>query len=246
MTIILLIIYFIKSTLFYMFDKLARTAIFAKLVMAYKAFVIIKLLELKRYLWWVKEEEKGQYHHGISVHDHVYEEEIPEHHHYDSSPPWSGGWPYGRGHKKKKRKAVKKAIIKLVLIALLIKHKIKMLLTAFHTFLAFKAALLTSILVVIHGIKLWIEIKHKHHPQKVIYYENAHHTHYDDHHDEHFDDHHNSGWNFWGRSGVEAPTSTPPPTNYYNSIASYLTKRSSTGADNLAYSAYAPQEIAKN
>lgn len=74
-----------------------------------------------------------------------------------------------RGHhkKKKKIKAIKKAIIKLVLIALLIKSKLKMLLTAFQTFLQFKAVLLATILVLIHAAKLWVEIKHKHHPQKV-------------------------------------------------------------------------------
>lgn len=73
----------------------------------------------------------------------------------------------GHHHKKKKIKAIKKAIIKLVLIALLIKHKLKMLLTAFQTFLQFKAVLLATIYVLIHVAKLWIEIKHKHHPQKV-------------------------------------------------------------------------------
>lgn len=82
-----------------MFDKVARTAIFAKLVFAFKVFIIVKLLELKRYLWWVKEEKKEQWHHGVSLHDHIYEEEPPEHHY--ESPPWSGGgggggWPWYR------------------------------------------------------------------------------------------------------------------------------------------------------
>lgn len=42
-----------------------------------------------------------------------------------------------------------------------------MLLTAFQTFLQFKAVFLASVYVIIHAIKLWAEIKHKHHPQKV-------------------------------------------------------------------------------
>ncbi|XP_014252401.1 uncharacterized protein LOC106668301 isoform X1 [Cimex lectularius] len=147
----------------------------------------------------------------------------------------------GRGHKKKKKiKAIKKAIIKLVLIALLIKHKLKMLLVAFQTFLQFKGALLATILVIIHAVKLWIEMKHKHHPQKVIYYENAHHQHhYDDHHHhdhDHGDDHHH-GWSLWGRSGYE-PSSTPPPNFYPPGLAGYFSKRSS----DLAYSAYTPKD----
>ncbi|XP_014252402.1 uncharacterized protein LOC106668301 isoform X2 [Cimex lectularius] len=95
MTVILLIIYFIKSQLFYMFDKVARTAIFAKLIFALKIFVIVKLLELKRYIWWVKEEKK-EVHEEVSVHDHHYDE-VPGGHYgapIDSPPPWSGGWPW--------------------------------------------------------------------------------------------------------------------------------------------------------
>ncbi|CAA9997037.1 unnamed protein product [Nesidiocoris tenuis] len=98
MTVILLIIYFIINQLFYMFDKVARTAIFAKLVIALKIFVVVKLLELKRYLWWVKEEKKeGEYHSELSLHDHHYDDHD---HHYDSygppdhhgPPHWHAGW----------------------------------------------------------------------------------------------------------------------------------------------------------
>lgn len=107
MTIILLIIYFIISQLFYMFDKVARTAIFAKLVLAFKIYVLVKLIELKRYLWWVKEEKKEEVHHEVAVHDHHWDEPEHYHHdyghheyghhdyhdhgHYDNHGPW-GGW----------------------------------------------------------------------------------------------------------------------------------------------------------
>lgn len=69
-----------------MFDKVARTFIFAKLLLALKIFVVVKLLELKRYLWWVKEEKKeGETHSELALHDH----------HYDDHHDYYGG---GGGH----------------------------------------------------------------------------------------------------------------------------------------------------
>lgn len=83
-----------------------------------------------------------------------------------------------RGHKKKVKKAIKKAILKLIIVGLLIKQKIKMLLMAAQTFLQFKFLLVAIVYVVSNIVKIWLDIKSKHHPQKVIYYENAHHQHH--------------------------------------------------------------------
>ncbi|KAG8245183.1 hypothetical protein J6590_009259 [Homalodisca vitripennis] len=85
---------------------------------------------------------------------------------------------WARGHKKKVKKAIKRAILKLIIVGLLIKQKIKMLLMAAQTFLQFKFLLVAIVYVVSNIVKIWLEIKSKHHPQKVIYYENAHHQHH--------------------------------------------------------------------
>lgn len=67
----------------------------------------------------------------------------------------------------------------------------------------------------------------------MIYYENAHHQHHYDHHDDHHDhwDEHGggSGWSLWGRSGLEAPTTTPL-------YAAYLERSS----HDLPYAAHVP------
>lgn len=83
-----------------------------------------------------------------------------------------------RGHKKKVKKAIKKAILKLIIVGLLIKQKIKMLLMIAQTFLQFKFLLVAIVYVISNIVKIWLDLKSKHNPQKVIYYENAHHQHH--------------------------------------------------------------------
>ena len=68
----------------------------------------------------------------------------------------------------------------------------------------------------------------------MIYYENAHHQHHYDHHDDHhepWDEHGGGGgsWSLWGRSGLEAPTTTPI-------YAAYLERAS----HDLPYAAHVP------
>ncbi|KAL1140385.1 hypothetical protein AAG570_000317 [Ranatra chinensis] len=224
MKVILLILYFIKSKLFHMFDFVARTALFAKLVFIFKLFVIAKLVEVTRYLWWLKELKKEGF--DYSHHDHHHTEE--DYHHFYGPQHYDHG-PHPEGKKKKIKRAIKKAIIKLIIIALLIKHKIKMLLMAFQTFLLFKFVLLAGIYVVATIFKVWAEIKHKHHPQKVIYYENAHHQHHYDHDNDHYDDH---GWTggLWGRSMVVPDMSgdtthqTQPQSAHYDAYSAHVPK----------------------
>lgn len=92
--IILLILYFVKSQLFYMFDHLVRTGIFAGFALVAKVFIVLKFVELKRYLWLIKE-DKEFYHHEVSHHDHHYDHHY-DHHHDDGG--WLGGlskgWPW--------------------------------------------------------------------------------------------------------------------------------------------------------
>ncbi|XP_054279632.1 uncharacterized protein LOC128997879 [Macrosteles quadrilineatus] len=148
-----------------------------------------------------------------------------------------------RGHKKKVKKAIKKAILKLIIVGLLIKQKIKMLLMAAQTFLQFKFLLVAIVYVVSNIVKIWLDIKSKHHPQKVIYYENAHHQHHyePEHHD--FDEHeHGGGWGgLWGRSIVATeptPTNSPYHSAQGGSSGSYDNYPRSMDAQDIVYRAH--------
>jgi hypothetical protein len=79
MKVILLILFFIGSQLFFMFDKVARTGIFAGLVFILKLWVLLKIVDAKRYLWWLKvhKKEETEYAH----HDHHYVEDDYYHYH---------------------------------------------------------------------------------------------------------------------------------------------------------------------
>lgn len=118
------------------------------------------------------------------------------------------------------KKEIKKAILKLIIFALLIKQKIKMLLMAAQTFLQFKFLLVAIVYVVSNIVKIWLDIKSKHQPQKVIYYENAHHQHHYEpehgHHEGGYDDHHEGWGGLWGRS-IVATESTNTPSSGSNS-----------------------------
>ncbi|XP_075218003.1 uncharacterized protein LOC142322817 isoform X1 [Lycorma delicatula] len=155
-----------------------------------------------------------------------------------------------RGHKKKVKKEIKKAIIKVIIFALLLKQKIKMLLMAAQTFLQFKFLLVAIVYVLSNIVRLWVEIKQKHHPQKVIYYENAHHQHHyePEHHDHGILEDHGGGWGgIWGRSIAVTPSeqpspSSPNPTDYFpRSIEQDSILKKRIDAQELVYTKQKPQ-----
>ncbi|KAL5282282.1 hypothetical protein ACFFRR_005460 [Megaselia abdita] len=97
-----------------------------------------------------------------------------------------------RGKKKKK----KKALVKLMLWGTIIKGKIELLLKILSAHLQIKFFLIALVGLLINIARFWIDIKKSHSPQKVIYYEHAHHQHtYEDHGDDW-----NSEGSYWKRS----------------------------------------------
>lgn len=138
-----------------------------------------------------------------------------------------------RGHKKKVKKAIKKAILKVIIFLFLLKQKIKMLLMAAQTFLQFKFLLVAIVYVVSNIVKIWVDIKAKHHPQKVIYYENAHHQHHyePEHHHEAYDEHEHGWGGLWARSITATESANTPADTDYDTKP-----RSLTTAHDLAYS----------
>ncbi|XP_037909034.1 uncharacterized protein LOC119650373 isoform X2 [Hermetia illucens] len=92
-----------------------------------------------------------------------------------------------RGKKKKK----KKAIMKILMIGSVIKSKIELLLKLLSAHLQIKFFAISVIGLLLNLVRFWLDIKGGHGPQKVIYYEHAHHQH---HYDEHDDWDHGGYW----------------------------------------------------
>ncbi|XP_022198864.2 uncharacterized protein LOC111055870 isoform X1 [Nilaparvata lugens] len=159
----------------------------------------------------------------------------------------SNGVEQARGHKKKVKKEIKKAIIKVIIFTLLLKQKIKMLLMAAQTFLQFKFLMVAIVYVISNIIRLWVEIKQKHHPQKVIYYENAHHQHHyePEHHDHGILEDHGGGWGgIWGRSIAVTPQEQGGGMPQSSTIATDYFPRSMDNSDQFHANRMAAQDLA--
>ncbi|KAL0267862.1 UNVERIFIED_CONTAM: hypothetical protein PYX00_010014 [Menopon gallinae] len=96
-----------------------------------------------------------------------------------------------RGHKKKYLKKQNKHL-KIILLLMLIKNKVKMFLHKFTFLIQLKFLAIAAANLLINLIRLWLELKKKHKPNKVIYYEKSHHQHHYDNEHIHDDDDHYS------------------------------------------------------
>jgi len=97
----------------------------------------------------------------------------------------------GKGKKKKRR-----ALMKILLIGAVLKAKIELLLKVIATHLQIKFFIVAVIGLIINIARFWVDLKRGQQPQKVVYYEHAHHQHVYDEHDD--------GWggsgSYWKRS----------------------------------------------
>lgn len=113
-----------------------------------------------------------------------------------------------RGHHKKKKvhKEIKKLVIKVIVAIFLVMQKIKWALLMIQTILLNNFIVVATLFVLSKTIKIWHELKHKHHhiEKQVVVYDN-HHQHYDQEHSDYEEGHGHAkhsdgGWGWWGRS----------------------------------------------
>ncbi|CAH0389594.1 unnamed protein product [Bemisia tabaci] len=150
-----------------------------------------------------------------------------------------------RGHHKKKKiqKEIKKFVLKILIGIFLIKQKIKMLLMMLQTLLMSKFLIVATIYALSSTFKIWYDIKHSKHDNKVIYYENAHHQHHyepPDHSE--YEDHHGGWGGIWGRSiAVTEPSQIiEHGIHYPRSFSLTQSDYSPQSAHALAYSQQKP------
>lgn len=102
----------------------------------------------------------------------------------DNDTPETEFQDESRKHKFGKKK--KKLLAKLMPIFMLVKAKISLLLQMISTHFQIKFFKIAVISLIVNIARFWIDLKKSHQPDKIVYYEHAHHQHHydpDDHGD---------------------------------------------------------------
>lgn len=88
-----------------------------------------------------------------------------------------------QGSQKRKRKEDK--LMKLMMLGMLLKSKFSTIATVFGTIMQLKFFALSMLHLLVGLVRLYMDLTRKKEPQKVIYYEQAHHQHvYDEQHED--------------------------------------------------------------
>lgn len=111
-------------------------------------------------------------------------------------------------------------------------QKIKWALLMIQTILLNNFIIVATLFVLSKTIKVWHELKHKHHhvEKQVVVYDNVHHQHYDGEHSDYEEGHSHGGsggsgghgWGWWGRS---LQTQTDAPVGEQDYENDYYTNR---------------------